>query len=341
MEPKIEPKWIGELEMVLRRHKFNRDEFPVPMGIPAQIVVQIMAIIRERVPSSPAPRLEFQADRMTETEWSADTWLVLPSGKREVLGWIPCDSQEEADEKVANLTKLYAEAVPSSPAAQKRTLVQQNLVIAAEIHCAMIDQECIPFEGERYFPALSTQKLERILGFHAPPDESIVVQLLRTELLQYSEEVKHLREQLDSPAAPTPPQVHYDASGLPSTADIDRHGLAFGAADVRKAPASPCGEIVANAKYEYKLPSAESGSITVDTQTGKGSGSQQVCNLQSTSGVPDPKIPCCAKREIVAKGVCYFAPPDSRTKLHSQFEECINWHHTHNVCLGCGREEPV
>lgn len=156
-------------------------------------------IILERVPSSPAPRLEFQADRMTETEWSADTWLVLPNGKREVLGWIPCDSQDDADREVATLKKLYAEAVPSSPAAQKRTLVQQNLVIAAEIHCAMTDQECIPFEGERYFPALSTQKLERILGFHAPPDESIVVQLLRTELLQYSEEVKHLREQLDSP----------------------------------------------------------------------------------------------------------------------------------------------
>lgn len=42
---------------------------------------------------------------------------------------------------------------------------------------------------------------------------------------------------------------------------------------------------------EYKLPSAESVSITVGTQPGKGAGSQQVPNLRSTSGVPAPEIP--------------------------------------------------
>lgn len=66
MEPKIEPKWIEELEMVLRRHTFNRDEFPVPLGIPAQIVVQIMAIIRERVPSSPVAPLDLMTQAVTK-----------------------------------------------------------------------------------------------------------------------------------------------------------------------------------------------------------------------------------------------------------------------------------
>lgn len=44
-------------------------------------------------------------------------------------------------------------------------------------------------------------------------------------------------------------------------------------------------------RYEYKLPSAESNSITVSNQTGKGAESQQACNLRSTSGVSAPEGP--------------------------------------------------
>ena len=61
--------------------------------------------------------------------------------------------------------------------------------------------------------------------------------------------------------------------------------------ELRQLIASHCPQSAAPKPiYEYKIPSAESGSITVSTQPGKGAESQQACNLQSTSGVSAPEI---------------------------------------------------
>ncbi|MCU1305145.1 MAG: hypothetical protein JWQ87_5429 [Candidatus Sulfotelmatobacter sp.] len=73
------------------------------------------------VPATETTRLKFQIDRDSETEWSADTLMLCADGHYEVLGWFPCESQEEAEKYCAEMKALYdaARGVPSSQGTPK------------------------------------------------------------------------------------------------------------------------------------------------------------------------------------------------------------------------------
>jgi hypothetical protein len=58
----------------------------------------------------PGPRLEFEVDRDSETEWAVNVWLVLPGRARELLGWSPCDTQAEAEEECRRFRALLPES---------------------------------------------------------------------------------------------------------------------------------------------------------------------------------------------------------------------------------------
>lgn len=130
---------------------------------------------------------------------------------------------------------------------------------------------------------------------------------------------------------------------------------------------SPCGEIVANDICQncgeamvgicdmnttgpIKVASHLKDSECVNWQPVKclGCGSEMVVEIAVRSpsdptitGETDSKVhhvSCCAKPEIVDKGVC-----DHLTIPHENLV-CLlpdSWHATIRVCLGCGREEPV
>ena len=128
--------------------------------------------------------------------------------------------------------------------------------IKATLPSASLDREYVPNHGSYYFNTLvqmAWKGWEAALASHAPSGQQIG-----------TENCSCL--------------CHRRAGGLRYYVHPEHCPLCE---DPSEAAAQP---------YGYKLPSVESGSITVSSQPGKGAGSRQACNLQSTSGVPAPEI---------------------------------------------------
>lgn len=61
-------EWMRQFEIVLRSHKFNRDEFPVPAVLPRFICQQIMQLLKEHAPLSQKaePPTDLIAEQITD-----------------------------------------------------------------------------------------------------------------------------------------------------------------------------------------------------------------------------------------------------------------------------------
>lgn len=124
---------------------------------------------RERLRSQGAGRIElkFQVDRMTEKEWSADTWIKIPSGAWEILGWVPCESQQEAQEEVEKSKALYESVRSVEGAGQWEAALRKILELK---HALDADRCTNPSDHAACLDNFATEVEEIVAGLASPPE---------------------------------------------------------------------------------------------------------------------------------------------------------------------------
>lgn len=96
-----------QIEIALRSHKFVRQEFPVPVGLPAEIIVQIMDVLKPFILATSAPTpdgatlplgMDFWWDKFCGEElpgWHRDA-LISPADACEFAKWFAGHCAETA-----------------------------------------------------------------------------------------------------------------------------------------------------------------------------------------------------------------------------------------------------